>query len=482
MLGTTLRSHYKIVRFLGIGRSGPTYLAEDRDLPNSALCVIKNIQSGDECAKRLPLVQKLFDLQAEIAANLGRHPQIPTLIAKFEEDGNRYLVREYIAGESLGCELAKGMRWDRHQVIDFLIDLVGILGFVHSFKYIHREIDPHNIIRRSDDDRFVLIGCSQVQDLDSEWQTILDAERTRSTQPAPPCSYIPYEQEQNGTQFNSDLYAVGVIAIQAVTGTDAPARDPDSYEFVWRDGLQIDSRTLDIIDKMVRPDYRDRYRSAMEVLNDLQSLVSLPQLPRRSDRVKPYLVFASMACALLVGLSAVKLLSAAANKSTPIATGTQAHLQTYRDRSTGIALKYDPSWERVDTHNIITGEQALFNSPKSSAGNRYRASLSIRIENLTDPRTTLAAYTQSALAEIARFNRAAKIIESSSLVLAKRPANLVVYISTDENLRPIEHLEVWTIERGKAYIFTYKSEPQQYYRWLGTVMRTIDSVELDRTE
>lgn len=501
MLATTLRSHYKIVKLLGIGRSGPTYLAEDLDLPNSSLCVIKNIHSDDSDAATLLLLgRKLFDLQTSIAYQVGQHPQIPTVIAKFEENGQRYLVREYIEGELLSRELATGLIWNQTQVFDFLMDLINILYFVHSFKYIHQDINPHNIIRGNDDDRFYLIGFSLVEKLESEWQNLSEyvvrKQVDRLTQTS---VYIASEQEQNCSQFNSDIYAVGAIAIQALTGKFPPYRDPDSYEFIWRDDVKIDSRLIEIIDKMVRPDYRNRYQSAQEVLHDLQSFAASqipssratgvkPLPPSRFNGVKPYLIFGTIYliyatfCTLIFGFGAFKLFFTAVKKPqltlAPADASNQASWQTYRDKTTGIKIEYAPTWHREDNRNVITGEHAIFISSKQSSNDRYRENISIRVEKLTDARTTLADYTKSAHAEIERFNRGAKIIESSSTSLAKRSANIVIYTG-NENSLPTKNLEVWTIDRGKAYILTYKAEAQQYDKFLPTAMKTIESFELD---
>jgi eukaryotic-like serine/threonine-protein kinase len=492
MLGTTLHSHYKIVKLLGMGRSGAAYLAEDIDLPACPPCLVKKFTPLDDTAIDRAMMQQLFEFQTTIFSQVGQHPQIPTLIAKFEEDGERYLVREYIDGELLSKELAPGVRWNQIQTFDFLMDLMGILSFIHSFGYIHQEIDPENIIRRSLDGRFSSIGFSAVKDLSN---------RPNRHHPQIPVSigspgYIPYEQEQNAAQFNSDIYAVGVIAIQALTGKFPIDRDPRSFELKWRDGVNLDLRMMDIIDKMVRPDYRDRYQSALEILADLQSF-ALTQIPlSKSDRLKPHLIFGAATCTLLLGFGAVKLTSKSVDKSqllpprvitsspqksaAPMTKSNSSNTiwQTYVDAPAGVKIKYYPTWQLEDIHNLVTGETVIFISPKQSPIDKYRENLSIRVENLTNQQTTLPEYTKLAISEITKYHKNGKIVESSAITLAKKPANLVVYTGKDENGMPIKNLEVWTIDRGKAYILTYKAAPKQYYSFLQTVMTMINSFEL----
>jgi eukaryotic-like serine/threonine-protein kinase len=482
-----LHSHYKIIQVLGLGKSGITYLAEDLDLINSPLYVIKEIQYVNNDGSIPRSIEELFELQGSIAYRVGQHPQMPSLVAKFEENGNRYLVREYIEGELIAAEFKLGSTWSQTQVFDFLMDLVGTLAFVHSFKYIHQDINPHNIIRRNDDGRFNLIGFSAIKDLGHTWQNV-----SSNYLPDPiDHSYVPYEQSQNAPQFNTDLYAVGAIAIQSLTGKFPLDRDPDSYEFNWRNDLKIDNKLIKIIDRMVRPDYRNRYQSALEVLQDLQSF-ALDQLPtNKPHRFNPYLIFGSAISVLLIGFGLSKLLSASANKlqvSPPPLTAAQTPStkisnqigwQKYLDQISGIKINYPNSWQQEEVRNILTGETTLFSSPQQNSVDKYRENISIRVENLTNPHTTLSNYTKSAIAEIQQYDRAAKIIESSSTTLSHRAANLIVYTGKDENSLPIKNLEVWTIDRGKVYILTYKAEPGKYYQYLETAMTMINSFELE---
>jgi eukaryotic-like serine/threonine-protein kinase len=336
MLGTTIHSHYKIIKFLGMGRSGATYLAENLDLPDRPPCLVKKFQSSENPPMADPLVGKLFEAQASIFQKVGQHQQIPTLLAKFEEDGSRYLVSEYIRGDVLCNELAIGSIWSQTQVFDFLIDLVDVLKFIHNFKYIHQDISPKNIIRRKDDGRFILIGSSAIKDLGSVWHQISKHDSRYVNISIGTPGYIPYEQEQNSVQFNSDLYAVGVIAIQALTGEFPMLKDDRTHELKWRDGVKIDLRLINIIDRMVRPDYRNRYQSAAEVLADLQAF-ALTQIPlSKFDRLKPHLIFGAITCTLLIGFTAMKLLSTPTDRfSRGEATPTNSigsQQQVYPDR------------------------------------------------------------------------------------------------------------------------------------------------------
>jgi eukaryotic-like serine/threonine-protein kinase len=483
MLGSILHSHYKIVKILGIGKSGMTYLATDLDAIDSPLFVIKQIQHVPSSGMMPQLAEKLFEIQSGIAYQVGQHPQIPSLITTFEEAGERYLVREYIDGEFLSQELTPGSTWTQTQVFDFLFDLSEILCFFHNFKYIHQDINPHNIIRRHDG-RFCLIGFSSAKDLGSTWPNLVEEDSRHINDP----SYTPYEQEQGVSKLNSDIYAVGAIAIQAILGKFPLEKDGYTYELKWRDEVTIHPKLVEIVHKMVRPDYRNRYQSAPEVLQALKAF-ALTQIPApKSLRFKPQLIVGTAICGLTLGFSAIKLFSASANKpqvapspivASNLATGRErGDWQQYTDKTAKLKVKYASNWQQEKLDNIVTGEHVIFTAPTSSSGNKYPANISIRVENLTNPRITLAQYTQSTIAEIDRYYQDAKFIESSSTKLAKRPANLVVYTGKDENSAIVKNLEVWTIARGKAYILTYKAEPNRYYESLAAAMTTIESFAL----
>jgi eukaryotic-like serine/threonine-protein kinase len=484
MLGSILHSHYKIVKILGIGKSGMTYLATDLDSIDSPLFVIKQIQHVPSSGVMPQVAEKLFEIQSGIAYQVGQHPQIPALMTTFEEAGERFLVREYIDGEFLSQELTAGATWTQTQVFDFLFDLTEILGFVHNFKYIHQDINPHNIIRRHDG-RFCLIGFSSVKDLGSTWPNLVEEDSRHINDP----SYTPYEQEQGVSKLNSDIYAVGAIAIQAIVGKFPLEKDGYTYELKWRDEANINQKLADIIHKMVRPDYRNRYQSAPEVLQALKTF-ALTQIPApKSLRFQPQLIFGMAVCGLTLGFSAIKLFSASANKPqvtpSPIVAGIssttgrdRADWQQYTDKAAKLKVKYASNWQQQKIDNIVTGERVIFTAPASTSGNKYPANISIRVENLTNPRITLAQYTQSTIAEIDRYYKDAKFIESSSTKLAKRLANLVVFTGKDENSAIVKNLEVWTISRGKAYILTYKAAPDRYYESLGKAMTAIESFAL----
>lgn len=263
-----LAGRYQVVRILGEGGFGRTYLAQDTQRPGQPQCVVKQLKPGRSDPQFLQVARRLFQTEAEILEVLGRHRQIPQLLAYFEENQEFYLVQEYIEGTSLDKELVLGQKRDQTYTLALLRGILEVLAFVHEHKVIHRDIKPANIIRRAKDQRLVLIDFGAVKQMRPV------TGETEYTVAVGTRGYAPVEQMGGRPQLNSDIYAVGMIAIQALTGIH-----PRDLEFdantglpVWRPHAQVDPRLADILDKMVAYFYTERYPTALDVLRDLRAL------------------------------------------------------------------------------------------------------------------------------------------------------------------------------------------------------------------
>jgi serine/threonine protein kinase len=112
------------------------------------------------------LARRLFNTEAEILSRLGHHAQIPNLLAYFEHQQEFYLVQEFIDGTPLDRELEGAIEpWTEAQAIDFLRQLLPVLGFIHSQHVIHRDLKPGNIIRERDRGKLVLIDFGAVKEI-----------------------------------------------------------------------------------------------------------------------------------------------------------------------------------------------------------------------------------------------------------------------------------------------------------------------------
>lgn len=267
-----LGGRYKIISQLGAGGFGQTFLAEDLHLPDHPQCVVKHLKPQTKEDGTLSMARRLFDTEAKVLYQLGDHDQIPRLLAHFEDNQEFYLAQELVEGEPLTNELTGGTIWSEGQVIGLLQDILKILAFVHDQQVIHRDIKPPNLMRRRCDGKIVLIDFGAVklstQIADPEHQTNITV--SIGTQ-----GYMPNEQLAGSPRFSSDVYAVGMLAIQALVGVH-PKRLKENLstgEIDWREQADnISPELADILDQMIRYDFRDRYPTALDALEAINHL------------------------------------------------------------------------------------------------------------------------------------------------------------------------------------------------------------------
>ncbi|MBD0301941.1 MAG: serine/threonine protein kinase [Tolypothrix sp. T3-bin4] len=275
MIGKVLQGRYQIVQSLGAGVFGQTYIAVDIDHPENPKCVVKKLKATSFQPSYLDTLRLHFLTETETLKQLGHHNQIPELLACFEENERFYLVQEFIEGHALTAELPMGEQWGRlwseNEVIQFLNDVLEILEFVHSQGVIHCDVKPENLIRRACDGKLVLIDFGSIQPVDFS----LDGELPINSLAATSLGYIPPEQFISQAQPNSDIYALGMIAIQALTGL-TPLQlkiDPYTNDIYWRfHNTPVNDYLAAVLSGMIRYDYETRFQSVVEVLQVLKQM------------------------------------------------------------------------------------------------------------------------------------------------------------------------------------------------------------------
>ncbi len=265
-----LKNRYRAIAPLGKGKLGKTFLAVDEDQPSHPPCVIKQFIDSDT----KPNKNGAFQIYAEQLAEIGKHPQIPSLLASFEQEGKQYIIQEYIEGQNLEQELTEAGTFNESQIRQLLYDLLPAIDFVHSFNLIHRDIKPENIIRSQQTNRLVLV----------DFGTAETYNRFRQIQPGTvsgSAEYAAPEQTKGKAVIASDFYSLGLTCLHLLTGLSAfDLFDPKSETWVWRDYLKtpVSFQLGQILDKMVQRDWKLRYNRAETILKDLRK-VSLPSLP-----------------------------------------------------------------------------------------------------------------------------------------------------------------------------------------------------------
>jgi serine/threonine protein kinase, bacterial len=278
MIGQLLAGHYRVLQVLGAGGFGQTYITEDLHLPGNPKCVLKHLKPASNDRTLLDISRKLFEKEAIGLQQLGNHDRIPRLLAYFEEQQEFYLVQEYVPGHPLSTELKNGTKWSEAQVIELLQEILDILVFIHSQGAIHRDIKPDNIMRRNLDRRLILIDFGAIKQVRN--QQILPGQQTMTVAIGTP-GYMPIEQASGNPRPSSDIYALGTIGIQALTGVnpyDLPV-DDGTGELKWEHLTVANPQLIAILQRMTRYHFKERYQTAAEALQAVRRLIggTVPQ-------------------------------------------------------------------------------------------------------------------------------------------------------------------------------------------------------------
>ena len=298
MLGKLLQGRYQIVHVLSAGGFSQTYLAEDTWLPNHPTCVVKHLLRTSDERESLQTLRQLFKREVEALSKLGNYNQVPQLLANFEENQEFYLVQEFIIGHTLSTELQSGKRWSEGAVVQLLQEVLSILEYVHNHGLIHRDLKPSNLIRRQQDGKLVLVDFGSVKQVWTQVVTKFGKTSTSfavsipATMAIGTLGYMPSEQGRGRPRPNSDIYALGIIGIQALTGlspiqlleSNTGVADSDIGEIIWQHHVQVSAPLASVLTKMVLYHFQERYESATQVLLALQPLLSR-QAPRQQKAI-----------------------------------------------------------------------------------------------------------------------------------------------------------------------------------------------------
>ncbi|OCR02685.1 hypothetical protein BCD67_16010 [Oscillatoriales cyanobacterium USR001] len=490
MLGQTIFGRYEITKLLKDTNFCEIYLAKDRQLPNNDLRVVKRLKQSLPPPLTWDQGKHCLEIEAQILNDL-EHDQIPQLFTRDGENQEFYLVQDYIDGRALSEEeLAPGQRLNEKQVSRLLQEILEVVKFVHSKQIIHCDINPSNLIRRTPDLKMVLIDFGSAKQMGGQATNYLAVEPSID-------GYTPKEQKSGHPNFNSDIYAVGMIGMQALTGVSAKEipTDPNTSKVIWPIGIKPSAKLQDILDKMVEPNVRDRYQSADEVLQALTKL-NLPHHTRfslfiqRAMSGEPTAV-AEFIFAVIIGLLGLifafpsfvtgirELLYGKPNPETtvsPVKPNPEPtvllvnpdNFKIYTNDKYGITIKHPTDWKPQEKGGI-NGEVVKFVHQPS------QANVVVSVKTLSDW-MSLEEYTKESVKNIENEFKIER--RNGSATLAKRPAFQVVYTGKDENNNSLKMMEVWNLKDKKAYIITFEVKSGKYDEFSKIAEEMIDSFEV----
>lgn len=283
--GLALAGRYRIVRELGHGGFGRTYLAQDLNRFGEA-CVLKEFAPQVQGTFALQKASELFEREAGVLYKL-KHPQIPEfrelLRVKQNGEGRLFLVQDYIAGQTcraiLEARRNQGLRFNETEVLKLLRQILPVLDYIHSLGVIHRDISPENIIIRQQDGLPVLIDFGGVKQIAATVASQVMASSPATATRLGKVGYAPHEQMQGGiVSASSDLYALGATVLVLLTGKE-PSELIDPHTLTWDRSRHFSATPLSptlshVLEQLLQPHPRNRPQSAKQVLQMLN-----PQSP-----------------------------------------------------------------------------------------------------------------------------------------------------------------------------------------------------------
>ncbi|MBF2015474.1 MAG: tetratricopeptide repeat protein [Rivularia sp. T60_A2020_040] len=301
-MNNIMLERYRIIELLNGNLGGRTYLGEDTCESNCERYVVKQFMPPSKDPRLLKISHNVLETEAKPLDNLSEQDdRIQNLINFFEENQNFYLVRKYIIGNPLNKEIFSGQTLKSEKVLNLLLEVLEILVLIHSRGIIHRNLKPANIIRRESDNKLILTDFGAPQEAVSN---IVSSSE-----------YMPIEQVHSNPQFNSDIYTLGIIAIEALTGLTASQitaqknqKNTSTERIIWYPRrYKVNPKLATVINKMVHLNYQNRYQSAKEVLTDLKAInqqqsSSLYQKIKNKISKKPQLTIGIAGFILLGGI------------------------------------------------------------------------------------------------------------------------------------------------------------------------------------
>jgi serine/threonine protein kinase len=270
-----INQRYEVLQQLSSSNFAQTYLVKNLQHPEQGRAVLKLLKSKHLDRRMETLAKTLFEQEVQILKDLGQHGSIPALLDEFDRDGETGLVQTFIEGVSVQDTFRRNLFWDEAQLVSFLTAALNTLGLLHNAGFIHRDLNPAHWIQPFGKQSLVLIdfnGARKVQTLKTrllkgDLDTVPDLVSAFTIGTS---GYMAPEQIQGHTDVRSDLYALGLIAIQGVTGRSPSQLSRNAQgEIRWTPLADIHIELIDILTHLVRYRPQDRYSSAAEVLEDV---------------------------------------------------------------------------------------------------------------------------------------------------------------------------------------------------------------------
>lgn len=269
--GQKINDRYQIIRLIGEGGMANVYLAHDTILDRDvAVKILRGDLAGDE-----KFVKK-FQREAISASSLN-HPNIVELYDVGEDNGEYFIVMEYVEGKTLKSLVKKRGALTLAEVVDIMLQLTSAIAHAHDSYIIHRDIKPQNVL---------ILDNGMVKITDFGIATALNNhELTETNSIMGSVHYLPPEQANgNGATVKSDIYSLGILMFELLTGR-VPFKGDNAVEIaikqmktpipsVRKYNEEIPQSVENVILRACAKNPKNRYDSAREMHDDLKTVLS----------------------------------------------------------------------------------------------------------------------------------------------------------------------------------------------------------------
>ncbi|MGB7444763.1 MAG: serine/threonine-protein kinase [Coleofasciculaceae cyanobacterium] len=295
--GQILGDRYQLIRQIGHGGFGRTYLAADLNRFKEN-CVLKEFAPDVQGTYALQKAEELFEREAGILYQL-QHPQIPhfreLLRVKQEETNKLFLVQDFVEGQTyyslVEQRKRQGLKFNEAEATQLIVQILPVLQYIHSLGVIHRDISPDNLMLRTTDGLPVLIDFGGVKQVAATVASQFMATAPSTATRLGKVGYAPQEQMLKGiVSPSSDLYALAATVLVLLTGKE-PSQliDQHNLNWNWRREVQLSPRLGNVLDKMLQFRPGDRYQNVPEVqqaLSKSSPAKAYPSLPQPQPLTK----------------------------------------------------------------------------------------------------------------------------------------------------------------------------------------------------
>ncbi|WP_017653749.1 serine/threonine-protein kinase [Fortiea contorta] len=253
-----------------------TFLAVDESQVPQIPCVVQQFAIKHQNSEAF--TQKIYWREL-----LDKHPQIPLLLAYFQDDDYLYFVEELIFGSNFSTLLREEGIFSETQIWQFLENVLPVIKFIHDHQIIHRDIQPKNLIYTPACKKLFLVNFNAAI-LNHEIHHLTEETIIGSPE------YIAPEQARGKAVFASDLYSLGVTCIHLLTQIPPfDLFDIANDAWVWQDYCrhQVSDRLTKILDKLLQHALNRRFQSADEVMQAMGITDNSPPQPFPAPPAQP---------------------------------------------------------------------------------------------------------------------------------------------------------------------------------------------------